>query len=133
MVMSLLPGTGSVVLALVVTLAALPLVPPEHLHRAGIEGRLAPIVHAHGWSDAVAATPHGASLTPWHGDHSLAITLNGELTPPSRAMTGVPGLPAAAMIAPQSPHRHRFARGIDDRRTHAPPAIRITRGPPSRS
>lgn len=116
-------GPGSVAVALVLALVGLPLVPPPHVHRAGIESRSTPVVHSHVVVDAAQdhAAAHEASLTLPHGRHANAVFLisafdrrpavvwmpvvasRHEWTPPVVTLTTVPAEPAGRPSCTPSP------------------------------
>lgn len=62
----------------ILAIACLPLLPPAHVHRAGIEGRATALVHAHPLRGADGThIPGRLALrsAPTHGNHELAIFL----------------------------------------------------------
>jgi hypothetical protein len=128
-------GTA-VVIALAV--AGLPLLPAEHIHRAGIEGRTAPLVHAHfldGPDTDVAPTQapdRHTSLKVGHGNHGLAIFLSTDYNGVSQfAAQPVALLTGIAMIVPAFNTIGSAHAGFV-RYAHGPPrSVRLTRGPPS--
>src|SRR5687767_5866191 len=88
-------------LALVATLIAavvcLPLVPPEHVHRGGIEGRSEPLVHAHS-SPVPRTVPSGhAGVEASHGDHRFAVYVDSDGLSSQRFSVWVPAAPASRL------------------------------------
>jgi hypothetical protein len=118
--------------------AGLPLLPAEHIHRAGIEGRTAPVVHAHfldGPDTDVAPTQapdRHTSLKVGHGNHGLAIFLSTDYNGVSQfAAQPVALLTGIAMIVPAFNTIGSAHAGFV-RYAHGPPrSVRLTRGPPS--
>jgi hypothetical protein len=126
------PVRSAFALVAALAVAGLPLLPPEHIHRAGIEGRTTTLVHAHeDVLDGVGAGPAGAGLKASHGDHSLAVFLSTHYNSVSRfAAAPVAVLAGAVVIAPGF---RRIAPGarVTAQLTHGPPgATWLTRGPP---
>jgi hypothetical protein len=115
----------------------LPLLPPEHIHRAGIEGRRAPLVHAHqldGPDSGSGDTGTSGSLGVGHGNHGLAIFLSTNyrtvlrfVSPPIALVSAV--VPIAPVFCPLGLVHAGFVQ-----RDHSPPrSVWLTRGPPSLS
>ena len=115
----------------------MPIAPPLHAHRAGIEGRRAAVVHAH--QDGVAprtgdAGSHDRAVVATdHGDHLQAIFLD-----PAFERSAKHDLRAMALVpaAFELSDTHAGASRLPDisTRVHAPPLLRwVTRGPPSLS
>ena len=121
--------------AIVLAVVALPVAPPEHLHRGGIEGRLEPLVHAHAWDVADAPPASGCTtLESSHGNHALAFCLSGDLATDSGGVAHTAGPLSTAMAVLTAPVRLGFVRRADACRIHAPPGtVQGTRGPPSRA
>lgn len=119
------------VTALVV--ACLPLLPPEHIHPAGTEGRASSLVHAH-LADGPDTAGNDGVLTASHGDHSRAIFLTAAYDRTSRFAPGPVALVgAAAMIAPLV-RPLGIVHTSPVQRAHGPPLqVWLTRGPPSLS
>ena len=115
--------------------AGVSLLPPQHLHRAGIEGRTEPLVHAHPPDQSDAASHFSeAALSPGHGDHSLAVLLNGDFTASSSiaAHTSSPGA-VATVVLPMSKQGPVLAT-TGAPFIHGPPRlVPVDRGPPSLS
>ena len=110
-----------------------PLLPPEHVHRGGIEGRTAAVVHAHA-PDGDAAAPAGCGpvLAEPHGDHALALFLRSDCTIGSRAAAGAAELAAVVVDAPLAIEPAGAIRRGPAERIHGPPGpVWIPRGPPS--
>lgn len=120
---------ASVVIALAVV--CLPLLPPEHIHRAGIEGRTKPLVHAHALENS-GATTAGTSLACPHGNHGLAIFITTVYDSVSRAASQPVLLLAASVVfAPQLRPLGVVEANLTQS-THGPPrSVWLTRGPPS--
>jgi hypothetical protein len=125
----------SVFIALAV--AGLPLLPAEHIHRAGIEGRAAPLVHAHfvdgpDTNAAPTQAPRSSSFRVGHGNHDLAIFLSTDYNGVSRFASQPSALlTAIATIVPVfnaiGPTHAGFVQ-----HAHGPPrSVWLTRGPPS--
>jgi hypothetical protein len=129
----LLGGRFAPTIAILVAVVSLPLLPPQHLHRAGIEGRTEPLVHAHLTDRSEGPTPPSGTtaLSFPHGDHRLALFLNGDCT--MREAAGVSGFPPATIGVISRPmrDRQRVVPRRDAHRIHGPPRfVSITRGPP---
>ncbi len=114
-------------------MAVCPLLPPQHVHPAGIEGRTAAIIHAHVVEFGDSART-GTSIGHSHGNHGLAIFLSTVLNSGPET-TSAPVLPSefdAVVVPPLD-----FVRIVDPiqiERTHGPPGTAwVTRGPPSLS
>ena len=134
--MALLQMIGSryaLTIAVLVAVVSLPLLPPQHLHRAGIEGRTEPLVHAH-LTDRSEPPPPSSGTTALsfsHGDHRLAVFLNGEYTTPEAA--GGPAVPPATVGVISLPllDVQRVVPRRDVHRIHGPPRfVSVTRAPP---
>ena len=121
----------SVVLAFL--FACVPLLPAEHMHRAGIEGRDRPLVHSHPLAAGGLQTAQpDSALVASHGNHDLAVFLSTVYDHSPRFSSQAP-LPAGARadiapvfrpIGPATLRSHH--------RTHGPPrSVWLTRGPPS--
>ena len=119
---------------LVVALAALPLVPPAHVHRAGIESRSASVAHRHMVVGPVVSmpAPHGASLAPSHGSHAAAVFVAAAFD--AADVVRVAPEPASSRV-PVPPPDHwveRVADPGDADLPHAPPPkSHRLRGPPA--
>ena len=120
-------------MAVLSAVTSLPLLPPQHLHRAGIEGRTEPLVHVHltDRSEPSAARSGTSALSFSHGDHRLTVFLNGDYTTPETtvgvalppATSGVVSLPLGD-VQRIAPRRHML-------RIHGPPRfVSVTRAPP---
>jgi hypothetical protein len=127
---------GRLTLVSALAVACLPLLPTEHVHLAGIEGRTHALVHSH-VLDVAEDLPTGSaghSLVTPHGDHGLAVF-------PSTVYNGTarfahqPILLLDTLVTVAPPVRSR--RSADPGRpqtTHGPPGpVWLTRGPPSLS
>jgi hypothetical protein len=123
--------TLPIVLAL--ALAVFPLLPPEHLHRAGIEGRTTSIVHAH-TLQILGNTPSGTSFTQPHGNHGLAVFLTTVFHSGPQGPSGPVLLVAASVVIAPT---FRFVGLVDGALIpypHGPPGTAwLTRGPPALS
>ena len=109
-----------------------PLLPMQHLHRAGIEGRTDALVHAHGL-DVPSARACRTALTSGHGDHSRAVFLSGDFTMRSGASVVAPSA-ASVNLTPPVPAEGAVVIARDAPLIHGPPLrASITRGPPSAS
>ena len=116
----------------VLAVAGLPLLPPEHVHLAGIEGRTAALVHAHEdvLGDGGDSAP-GAGLHTCHANHGLAVFLSTHYNSVSKFISQpVAVLVAHTDVAPV--FRFIGIRGrLNARATHGPPGSTwLTRGPP---
>ena|SRR5688572_24506178 len=111
------------------------LLPPQHLHRAGIEGRTESLVHAHPPDHADAASHFSeTALTTGHGDHSLAVLLDGDFLASSSSAAHVspPGAVATVVLPASKPGPVLATTG--ELFIHGPPRlVSVTRGPPSLS
>jgi hypothetical protein len=119
-------------IAILVAVVSLPLLPPQHLHRAGIEGRTKAFVHAHLTDQSGPPTPSGTpALRVSHGDHLLAVFLNGDYLAPEAA-GGPAFLPATVgVLAAPAREVQRIVPRHHAHRIHGPPRfVSITRGPP---
>jgi hypothetical protein len=116
----------------VLAIVGMPLLPPQHLHRAGIEGRAEALVHAHlpDASDAASGSCE-TTLISGHGDHRRAVFLNGDFTTPDTAAYAVsPGL--VVSITSPALDQEDVLPASDASPIHGPPRLAsITRGPPS--
>jgi hypothetical protein len=126
-------STLSVFLALAVV--GVSLLPPQHLHRAGIEGRTESLVHAHPPDQSAAASHFSeTALSAGHGDHSLAVLLDGDVLASSSigAHASSPGAVASVVRPMSKPGPVLAATGALF--IHGPPRLAsIGRGPPSLS
>jgi hypothetical protein len=122
---------ASVVIAL--AMVCLPLLPPEHIHRAGIEDRTTPLVHAHALETPDTSTP-GTSLVRSHGNHGLAIFLKDVYDSVPRVLSP-PLLLVAATVVTVPPFRLiGLLEASLTQTAHGPPkSAWLTRGPPSLS
>jgi hypothetical protein len=116
---------------LVAAVICLSLAPPQHVHRAGIEGRTETLVHAHAPQlERARDARNDAALETSHGDHRLAVALSTDATSPSRISMS----PDARATRPfvSSPDVTLVAlRDTPDPRPHSPPrSVGISRGPP---
>jgi len=107
-----------------------PVLPPEHVHLAGIEGRTQVVVHSH-TDGGFASTSSSATLVASHGDHGRAVFLTSVSDRAARQSAHQMWLPTAVALMPafvevDVPHtdvRHRI---------HGPPGrVWLSRGPPS--
>ena len=129
----LIGSRSALTIALLCAVTSLPLVPPQHLHRAGIEGRTEPLVHVHLTDRSKPSTaPSGTTALSFsHGDHRLAVFLNGDYTTPE-ATVGV-AFPPATLGVVSLPLRdvQRVAPRRHVHRIHGPPRfVSVTRAPP---
>jgi hypothetical protein len=117
--------------ALTFAVAYVPMLPPEHVHRAGIEGRAEPLVHAHTFEDFYSVSSE-TSIAESHGDHDLALFLTSVYDRVSRKLAPQPVILAAG--AAVVPHV-LVADGPEAnsaQSAHGPPGSAwLTRGPPS--
>jgi hypothetical protein len=125
-------------LAVVVAFAVanVPLLPPEHIHLAGIEGRTATLVHAH--EDVIdwvgAAGPRGAGLKTSHGDHGRAIFLSTTYNSNPRVAAQPVALLVSTALAAPAVHSIGITDRFNVQSTHGPPgATWLTRAPPALS
>ena len=119
-------------LAVLAAIVSRPLLPPQHVHRAGIEGRTEPLVHAHLTQSAPLPAPSGAAaLSVPHGDHRLAVVLDGEYTTAAGA-AGSHGSIASVDVSTRPPRgTPRVVPRRQTDRIHGPPRlVPVTRGPP---
>jgi hypothetical protein len=107
----------------------IPLLPPEHVHLAGIEGRTTALVHSHEL-DGGDVRGSGASLTRSHGDHARAIFLTTVFERTSArvlpaALHGVAAVIVPILVPVATAHTRV------GHRIHGPPGpVWLTRGPP---
>jgi len=116
-------------------LIALPLAPSRHVHRAGIEGRTVPLVHAHQPDGSSAGSrPIGTAWLAHHGDHNRALFLNADFTAPGGAAASAVSPGDVGSVEPPEIERRAIVPGNDASTIHGPPRLAsITRGPPSLS
>jgi hypothetical protein len=104
--------------------------PPAHMHRAGIEGRVHAVVHRHVADGR--ATPRSGLSEAAHGDHERALFLE---TFYERYSPLAPDVPVAVetMNAFAPPARDDGWPAPDEaHRTHGPPGtFFLTRAPPT--
>jgi hypothetical protein len=120
-------------MALALAVVCLPLLPEEHLHRSGIEGRTTALVHAHASGELnIVRSPRGASsLTTSHGNHGLAVFLSAVYTSAPRATFAAMALMNAGAITQPVFGLRSTVAGVTLKRIHGPPGrVRLTRGPP---
>jgi hypothetical protein len=105
------------------------MLPAEHVHLAGIEGRTHVLVHSHG-EDAV---PQGSSPTmvASHGDHGRAIFLTSTSDRTARLTTDHAVLSTTAPVVPM--FEAAAVLHLDVAHSiHGPPGrIWLSRGPPA--
>jgi hypothetical protein len=122
---------ASVVVALAV--ACLPLLPPQHIHPAGIEGRTIPLVHAHPVDGPGIGAGTGASdsFRSGHGNHAFAIFPGADYSAMSRFVPQ-PGALVSAPVMIAGVFRSVgvvFAGVVQT--AHGPPrSAWLARGPP---
>jgi len=117
-------------LYLAFVVAVFPLLPPEHLHRAGIEGRATSIVHAHALQ-ILGNAPSGTSLNPPHGNHGLAVFLTTVFHGGSQGLSQPVLLRAASVVTAPSFRLVGLVEGALIPYSHGPPGTPwLTRGPP---
>jgi hypothetical protein len=115
---------------LVAAVVCLPLVPPQHVHRAGIEGRTEALVHAHAPRPAAHDRHGGLALETSHGNHGLAVFLSSDCTSPSRVAIS-PDVAVMSAIGALSETVVTALRDTVGASIHGPPRlVGITRGPP---
>jgi hypothetical protein len=127
---------SALAVATALAVAGLPLLPPEHVHRAGIEGRATALVHAHEdvSDDGGASSARGTALHGSHGSHGLAIFLSTQYDTAVRFAPLPPALVTARVTAPPSAHFIGFTVQVTSHAIHGPPGPSwLTRGPPSLS
>jgi hypothetical protein len=116
---------------LVVAVVCLSLAPPQHVHRAGIEGRSEALVHTHAPQATSARDPwtEGAFENA-HGDHRLAVALSHDSTSPDRiSISPDAAVTRAAVVSPDV--TVAALRDTPDARLHSPPrSVGVSRGPP---
>lgn len=122
---------------LVLAVTCLPLLPKEHIHVAGIEGRNKQIVHVHpvdaaaGGSDVSVLQFHGDQF---HGDHGLAIFLTTVYDSVSRFAQAPTVLVATAAVIAPVLQTLGVVQACTVQSAHGPPrSVWLTRGPPSLS
>lgn len=116
---------------LVPAMVCLSLAPPQHIHRAGIEGRSEALVHAHAPEAASGRdTWTDEALENTHGDHRLAVALSHDSTTASRvSLSADAAVTRAVVVSPEIMIAAR--RDPSDARPHGPPRPAGTnRGPP---
>jgi hypothetical protein len=129
------PGFGVTTIA-ALAVVCVPLLPVEHVHLAGIEGRTQPLVHSHALE--ADGAPHtesaGQSLVAPHGDHGLAVFLSTVYNGTSRFVPQ-PALPFDALVTIAPTFRSLgVVHWSGPQTTHGPPGpVWLTRGPPSLS
>jgi hypothetical protein len=111
------------------------LLPPQHLHRAGIEGRAESLVHAH-LPDRSDAASHfnETALSSGHGDHSLAVLLDRDFIASSSTVAHVSLAGAVATVVLSTSKPAPVLATTGSLFIHGPPRlVSITRGPPTLS
>ena len=111
------------------------LLPPQHLHRAGIEGRTESLVHAHP-PDQSGADSHVSetALSSGHGDHSLAVLLDGDFIASSSIATHASSPAAVGTVVLPTSKQGPVLAATGALFIHGPPRlVSISRGPPSLS
>ena len=127
-------GSG-LAITLMVAVVCVTVCPPEHLHRAGIEGRTDALIHAHA-PQAPRSVASGSLLThavlgASHGDHALAVFFSGDFIGESRA-AAQPAVAGCVVLLAQKLARGRLERPRSDVLAHGPPRRPfLTRGPPT--
>ena len=115
---------------LVAAVVCLPLVPPQHVHRAGIEGRTEALVHAHAPRLAADDLQSGPALETSHGNHGLAVFLSSDYTSSSRVAISL-DIAVTSAIGVLSDSVVTALRDTVGASIHGPPRlVGITRGPP---
>lgn len=113
-----------------------PLLPSEHVHLAGIEGRTQPLAHSHALDGVGAAqtSSQGHSLVAPHGDHGLAVFVSTVYDGTSRfASRPILVVDTVVAVAPTFRSLGLIPSG-QPQSTHGPPGRTwLTRGPPSLS
>ncbi len=134
--MALLQSSGTrfaATMAILVAVVSLPLLPPQHLHRAGIEGRTEPLVHAHLTDRSEPPTAPAGTPAPSfsHGDHRLAVFLNGDYITPEAAGGSVSPPTIVGVITLPLQDGQRVVPRRHAQRIHGPPRfVSISRAPP---
>jgi hypothetical protein len=126
-------GRSALTLAVVWAVMSLPLLPPQHLHRAGIEGRTEPLVHVHFTNHPEPSTPPSgaAARSVSHGDHRLALFLGGDYTTPETSIGGAFLRPTPGVVSQPPRDMQRLVLRRNTHRIHGPPRfVSITRAPP---
>ena len=123
---------GPLALTPVLVLAILvgTLLPAEHMHLPGIEGRTHSIVHRHS-VEGFGPGQRGASIAT-HGDHERALFLSTLCDSVSKFVTHAPAVADTAIIILPSLGPLESVQADDAQRAHGPPGSTCpTRAPPS--
>jgi hypothetical protein len=130
-----MPGTSlarrlALVATLIAAVVCLPIVPPDHVHRGGIEGRSEPLVHAHS-SPAPRTVPSSQpDVEASHGDHRLAVYLDSNGFSSPRFSVSAPATLVSRMYVLPLISVARSAP-VSSVPIHGPPGpVHVTRGPP---
>jgi hypothetical protein len=116
------------VAGLAIAIVCGPVLPPEHVHLAGIEGRTHVVAHSH--VDESFAGP-SSSLVASHGDHGRAVFLTSVYDRTARLLVPHVMLPATALAPPTFVASAAF-QGEVVHTIHGPPGtVWLSRGPPS--
>jgi hypothetical protein len=119
---------ASLVLSLVLVASAL--LPPEHIHPAGIEGRTHSIVHRHSLY-AFGPGPLAPSIVA-HGSHERALFLTTSYDSAPQFVAQPPALIETPVITTPGLGPLRSFQADDAQRAHSPPDSPCpTRAPPS--
>jgi hypothetical protein len=126
------PLIGRLALSLSLTAAVVsaPILPREHVHLAGIEGRTHVLVHSHA-DGLVASSSSAPTLVDSHGDHGRAVFITSMSDRTVRLSADHLVLPAAVSLVPAVTARSARWFDVADS-SHGPPGrIWLSRGPPA--
>ncbi len=108
-----------------------PLLPQEHVHPAGIEGRAHAVAHSHWLEESEPARPLPSLAGP-HGDHGRAIFLSAPYQRVARLLLLPVALAASTFVTAPALSPARTPHVEPPHQIHAPPGRAwLTRGPPS--
>jgi hypothetical protein len=115
--------------ALAAAVVCAPMLPAEHVHLAGIEGRTHVLVHSHGEDGLVQGS--SPTLAASHGDHERAIFLTSTYDRTARLTADHAVLPTTAPVVPIFGTAAALHLDVAHR-IHGPPGrIWLSRGPPA--
>jgi hypothetical protein len=106
------------------------LLPPEHMHLAGIEGRTHSLVHRHSLT-GYGSDPSATSIAA-HGSHERALVMSTFYDSVARVVTHAPAVVNPTIILQPAAGPLEAVQTDDAQRAHGPPGSPCpTRAPPS--
>lgn len=120
-------------LAVALLVGLVPLLPQEHVHLAGIEGRAHAVAHSH-WLEESQSAGSMPSFAASHGDHGRAIFLTTVSDRVARLLSLPIALAASTFFSVPALSPSGKPHVEPAHQIHAPPGHPwLTRGPPSLS